>query len=276
MARPVGIAVIVAGVTSDRISPSIQIVAESLASAPDDDDSDELDEALEELPLGASRFGGVPDLPPGTAWPDRDGVPMEFIAQVNLADLAGMPAASRLPSSGTLAFFWNSQWASSDMEREARCCAVIFAEGVLERCTPPSIEWKSEYAKEPQIAPSLHGLASLTFQPALSVPGGVSPFITAPLDEFWQDFQAEHGNELAGLGEDDETGHANYLLGYVDEQDYVDAHANGTEDQLLLQVDSEDAAEFSFGDCNKLFFLLTAKELAARDFSKVRVYSSLG
>jgi hypothetical protein len=28
---------------------------------------------LDRLPLGASRFGGLPDLPPGLAWPEVDG-----------------------------------------------------------------------------------------------------------------------------------------------------------------------------------------------------------
>jgi len=252
------------------IQPSIRLVAEALAPTPrDDESSDAMDGALDLLPIGASRLGGVPDLPPGTAWPDRDGVPMEFVAQIRLADLASLPAAARLPQDGSLVFFWNSQWTCSDMEREARLCAVIHARGELERATPPRIEWKSEFSSEPQIAPFLHGMAGLTFEAALSLPGGVSPFISG---DWWQDFQAEHGGELTGV----EQFHHNFLLGYVDEQGYVDAHANGTEDQLLLQLDSEDAAELNFGDANKLFFLLTKAELAAGYFSNVRVYSQLG
>ena len=41
-------------------------------------------------------------------------------------------------------------------------------------------------------------------------------------------------------------------------------------------TDHAGRAEFQFGDCNKLFFLVTKDELAARDFSKARVYSLLG
>jgi hypothetical protein len=50
---------------------------------------------LEELPMGASRFGGVPDLPPGAPWPTYKGRKIPFLAQVDLsavkADKAPLP-----------------------------------------------------------------------------------------------------------------------------------------------------------------------------------------
>jgi uncharacterized protein YwqG len=277
-----------AGAVTALLQPAYRIKATALAGRPghfrNAEDAPDLDPermaafeaAMEKLAIGASRFGGVPDLPPGATWPERDGVPMEFIAQIRLADLAAAGADERLPAHGSLLFFYNSQWSSSDMERDAPCCAVLFHDGpddALVRTAPPRVEWKSEFADVTQFAPFLHGVASLAFTRQLTLPGGISPYIQAPLSDFWQDFNAEHHAALSGQTE---PYHENFFLGYVDEQDYVDAHANGTNDQLLLQVDSEDAAEFQFGDCNKLFFLLSKDELAARDFSNVRVYSLLG
>lgn len=270
------------------LQPAFRIHATALAGRPGhfrqaedapDLDPDKLaafEAAMAQLPLGASRLGGVPDLPPGSSWPERDGVPMELIAQLRLADVAAAGGDERLPAQGSLLFFYNSQWGSSDMDADARCCAVLVHDGpddVLVRTAPPRVEWKSEFADVTQFAPFVHGLASLTFTRQLTVPGGISPYVTAPLSEIWQDFHSEHH---AALSLRTAPYHENFLLGYVDEQDYVGAHANGTEDQLLLQVDSEDAAELQFGDCQKLFFLLTKAELAARDFSRVRVYSMLG
>ncbi len=269
------------------IQPAFRIVASALAPRPGHfrraEDEPDLDEekltafegAMAALPLGASRFGGVPDLPPGVTWPERDGVPMEFIAQIRLADVAAAAADPRLPAQGSLLFFYNSQWTTSD-QGEDGCCAVLFHDGpddALVRGAPPRVEWKSEFSDTTQFAPFLHGLAALRFEPTLSLPGGVSPYIQEPLNGFWQDFMCDQSKALSGSTEPYRD---SFLLGYVDEQDYVDAHANGTDDQLLLQVDSEDAAEFQFGDCNKLFFLLTKDELAARDFSNARVYSMLG
>src|SRR5688500_4175159 len=37
---------------------------------------------VDALPLGASRFGGVPDLPPEIAWPQIEGKKLMFLAQI--------------------------------------------------------------------------------------------------------------------------------------------------------------------------------------------------
>lgn len=263
------------------IQPAFRLIATALAPRPsrfrndadgaayDPDALTALEAALATLPLGASRLGGVPDLPPGAAWPERDGVPMELIAQLRLADVRD----PRLPAAGSLAFFYNSQWSTTDQAGDG-CCAVVFHDGpddALVRAAPPRVEWKSEYSDVPQVAPFIHGLAAVRFEPTVVVPGGASPFVTGPLDEIWMDFHAEHHAALSGATA---PFHENFLLGYVDEQDHIEAHGPG--DQLLLQLDSEDAAQLQFGDCQKLFFILTRDELAARDFSRVRVYSMLG
>lgn len=232
------------------------------------------DAAMAALPLGASRFGGLPDLPPGAAWPERDGVPMEFIAQLRLDELAGLDPRGQLPPSGALWFFYNSQWAHSDMEPDAACCAVLYHPGpvsVLVRATPPAVEWQSEFSDTPQIAPFVHGLAAVTASACVMAPGGVGPFVPASLAEVYQDFTADQQRLYQPGGEDAPQ---NHLLGHVSGQDYVDAQQ--PDDQLLFEVSSDDAAEFQFGDCDSLYFILTAGELAARDFSRVRVYQQLG
>lgn len=93
-----------------------------------------------QLPLGASKIGGHPDVPDGFAWPTRhiempepsaeflahspneprlpagDAVPLEFIAQVNLADVAPFDAEGVLPSEGHLLFFLADQVYRADVE----------------------------------------------------------------------------------------------------------------------------------------------------------------
>ncbi len=233
---------------------------------------------LASLPLGASRFGGLPDLPPGVAWPSRDEVPMEFIAQLRLADAAGLDPLGRLPATGHLWFFYNSQWLSFDQDEDHGCCAVLYhevADDQLVRQAPPWVDYQGEYDSEPRLAPYVHGLAALGFRAGDTVPGGVSPWISGtPLAEFWQDFTAYHNGKIAIEG--DVNYQSNRLLGYIDGQDYVEAHLHGTEDQMLLQVDSDDAADFQWGDCDRLYFFVSKDELAARDFSKARLYSMLG
>ena len=56
--------------------------------------------------IGATRFGGVPDLPPGTPWPEAGATPLSFYAQVALPARAGdAPVPKDLPPSGLLSFF---------------------------------------------------------------------------------------------------------------------------------------------------------------------------
>ncbi len=77
-----------------------------------------LDTSAADIPVGASKYGGHPDLPPGYAWPKgkecratyndpTTGVEelAGFLAQVNLAEIAHTQAAKDLPKAGLLSFF---------------------------------------------------------------------------------------------------------------------------------------------------------------------------
>ncbi|MDC0673945.1 YwqG family protein [Nannocystis radixulma] len=67
---------------------------------PDEEDDDST------CPMGQTRLGGEPDLPPSCAWPEVDGVLLTFVAQFDLAELVGRPAAGELPAHGLLSFFY--------------------------------------------------------------------------------------------------------------------------------------------------------------------------
>nr|WP_276603444.1 DUF1963 domain-containing protein [Nannocystis pusilla] len=69
-----------------------------------DDDDDEDAEAT--YKPGQTRLGGAPDLPRDLPWPEVDGVLLTFVAQFDLAGLAGHPAARELPAHGLLSFFY--------------------------------------------------------------------------------------------------------------------------------------------------------------------------
>lgn len=66
------------------------------------------------LPLGASKLGGLPDLPLDADWPTWHDLPQSFLAQLRLADaqpfLQGAGAlAGALPEQGMLWFFYDAQ-----------------------------------------------------------------------------------------------------------------------------------------------------------------------
>lgn len=62
-----------------------------------------------QIAAGASKLGGIPDLPPGVPWPAWKNVPLAFIAQIRLADVVGFAAARALLPSGMLWFFYDAQ-----------------------------------------------------------------------------------------------------------------------------------------------------------------------
>jgi hypothetical protein len=45
---------------------------------------------LDDLPIGATKLGGCPDLPSSVPWPQTDGWPQAFVAQVDVRHLAGV------------------------------------------------------------------------------------------------------------------------------------------------------------------------------------------
>jgi hypothetical protein len=70
------------------------------------------------VPLGASKYKGLPHLPKGFQWPTGQ----YFVAQLNLADLHAYDLNDVLPAKGLLYFFFNS---SSD-------CTVHYFDGPLD------------------------------------------------------------------------------------------------------------------------------------------------
>ena len=51
-----------------------------------------------DISIGQSRIGGVPDVQPGFAWPDWKGVPQSFVAQISLDEIHPYDTNGALPS----------------------------------------------------------------------------------------------------------------------------------------------------------------------------------
>jgi uncharacterized protein YwqG len=87
------------------------------------------------LPLGQSRLEYLPDLPLGMEWPQHDDKALDFVAQINLADLeAGFHPA--LPEKGWLYFFVGDYWGGRIIHHR-----VLYFDGPvtdLARTEPPS------------------------------------------------------------------------------------------------------------------------------------------
>jgi len=120
-----------------------------------------------EAEIGATRFGGAPDMPHGASWPKRaampdraksaaavrspnpwivrqlgETVPFEFVAQIDLAQAVRHPAyAAGLPQTGRLLFFIDDALLMDQPQGNRDACLVIFDDtpsGSLSRLDVPA------------------------------------------------------------------------------------------------------------------------------------------
>lgn len=60
-----------------------------------------------DLPIGSSKMGGSPDLPIGIPWPTWEGRPLDFLLQLDLAEIPRKWGGDEVPESGWLYFFYD-------------------------------------------------------------------------------------------------------------------------------------------------------------------------
>ena len=84
------------------------------------------------IPVGASKFGGAPDVPADFKWPMWNEKPLGFLAQINLEEVAPFDVEGLLPKNGLLSFFaldrkhwpdempvasWKVLWFNEELQR---------------------------------------------------------------------------------------------------------------------------------------------------------------
>jgi len=114
--------------------------------------------AAEQAVIGATRFGGLPDLPLETEWPRApDDAPLLFYAQIALRDVAETPVAGLLPETGLLSFF------AGDLQADPIPVMVLLSPQGSElcRCQPPGDDGPDVEPLKP---------VSVRFEPGLTLP----------------------------------------------------------------------------------------------------------
>lgn len=111
-----------------------------------------------QIPVGASKLGGLPDLPADVAWPQCQdlswgegwwtkeqiqGGPLFFLLQLNMADVAHLDSEHALPDTGMLYFFaalWKDGFPNDGVEPDS--WKVIYYDGernLLRRTPAPPV-----------------------------------------------------------------------------------------------------------------------------------------
>lgn len=237
--------------------------------------------------IGATRVGGIPDVPQDFAWPRCDGVPMIFVAQIRLSDLAELPCGVLLPQNGALLFFFG---AGRD-PRERDACRVFHVG-----------EARSELA--PAVVPGdLPGHARLpsrgvSLEPDRCVPPWESPHYEGLFGDMleWSDERTAMLNDyFAENGTSADTaervfrllGHPDPLEGDLytmvhradgvvtssaDRERAIDAReGTAREWRLLLQIDSAPDQAWTWGDSRRIYFFVRQQDLEGGRFDRARV-----
>lgn len=245
----------------------------------------------QEPPLGASRFLGEPDMPESVDWPvDAEGVPLNFLAQIDLAEvsdaMAGVFDDSPLPHDGHLLFFVrydDPPWGFDPKDAPGFRMLYVPAGATLERRPLPKgaefedADGEEDFRRLMRFERVLTYPNSCHHEPNQNISEDV---LDAVVDALW-----------AGAGIEDPKhhmlGHAMVLQNPMErEVQMVTSRvystgmmfsstgrarakeiASGAEDWLpLLQLDTDEF--FMWGDMGAIYFWIRKQDLAARDFSK--------
>lgn len=245
--------------------------------------------------IGASRFGGWPDLPRKSDWPRWQGRPMGFVAQLNLEEAHSAGVSLRLPRRGLLSFFVGAdEYSVEDEDGKARYAfdamvdgwRVIFTPDIssLDRCAytdlplppggqPCGLKFTAGALPLPPDSSAAYDALRLSggeqarYNELLNsmVPSNVEPAVDQLMGySAWAEFPQEVACEQASRGLNDSQ-----LEDGTPESDEV--HRSAPRWALLLQVTSNLDAGFFWGDGRRLLFYGDRLAMERGDFSSVRV-----
>ena len=201
--------------------------------------------------VGASKLGGVPDLPADVEWPHHEGRPLAFVGQIDLAEVAGLDLDHVLPDSGLLSFFVMDLLGPYDTDHYLQVGRVLHFE--------PDRDLARAGSRIPElIDPFLP--CRLHFHSLLKLRSPSHPRTTSDLtgpeqeryDAIWATVDPTH-----------------QLLGPRDCRWEAE---RDPDDVLLYQCVSDPHPDAAWGDNDDLYFYIPAKALRQRDFNAAFVH----
>lgn len=250
------------------------------------------------IPIGASKFGGQPDMPKATAWPTSEAGPLNFLAQINLRDLAEHDPAASLPRSGLLLFFYrmlDGPWGFAPEDRDGFHVMWVPDPATLKRTPPPK-------KKDAEGQAMTFQSCTLAFRTCASLPSpdAIPDHDGGPPEKAWRTFVEDNPELCATLwGEQgSDTTCLNQMFGHAytvqnpailteaaavtmglnlggevdltDEEEATLEKAESDQDNwvVLLQLDTDDRPGWMWGDVGMLYFLIRKDALARCEFDK--------
>lgn len=230
--------------------------------------------------VGASRLGGLPDLPSARRWPRNDGVPLSFIAQVNLADVAPYDAEGVVPRDGLLSFFYaavtQDAWGFDPADRGSAVVIHTPAHAWLERRQRPEdlsedgvfhaigLRFRREMTYAPWESFDVESLGMsreelFAYADLLDSAETTVHRLLGHPDPVQGDMQIECQLATNGLYCGDATGY--------DDPRARTLRGGASEWRLLLQIDSDDQASMMWGDVGRIYYWIKQSDLLSRDWN---------
>jgi len=235
------------------------------------------------LRVGTSRLGGSPDVPADFAWPERNGQPLSFLAQINCAEAAPYDLERVLPDTGLLYLFYDMEdqpWGFDPADKGGAVVLYMTDESFAPVDPPDDLD-------PDFVLPAI----PIGFERFLSIPSPFSKaFVALGLEEadddaYWNLYDAVRGGEdgnapghqLLGLPnniQDDMAlecqlvTHGLYCgepSGYQDPR-ARELEAGAADWRLLLQIDTDDDLNLMWGDCGMIYVWIRDPDLRARKF----------
>jgi uncharacterized protein YwqG len=216
-------------------------------------------DSKKDAPVGKSRIGGLPDLPPDVDWPEIEGELLSFILQINLKDVPGEVSGGLLPSKGLLSLFVGRNDSTSDVEHRV----LFFDAAKLDRKdVPDDASFRDEDT-------GLVEPVAVRLRTALSLPGYDSKeleVLQARHRSLEEDIEAYLGLQQSLCPADP----VSYMFSYPAGSDDLDETASANKDDavVLFRVDSHLSVGLSWWDAGELSIVVPKKAVQNRSFAR--------
>jgi len=218
----------------------------------------------EDIPIGTSKFGGLPDLPDEMEFPQYEKGSLWFIGQFNLEEIKTFDKDDLLPERGILYLFYDAYEQPWGFKEDEGCFKVLYFDGDLNELD------RREYPTGDEGYLPLDTY-QMIFKNIYTISESPLEFDNEDEEENFGDFRQEL------IQPEDEEGNivpAHYLLGEpfnVQNDVFEELNINEKEAVLLFQIDSdEEDLGVMWGDCGLLYFCIKKEELKRKQFDKVK------
>lgn len=244
--------------------------------------------ASEGVPTYPSKLGGLPLLPTRFEWPHTKARPLDFLLQIDCAEVTAIDPYRVLPTSGLLTFFYdleNQPWGFDPQELDGHRVVLLDQNEFVSTPLPTP-----EYLLPPRAlhfgpGQTLPHIGSRDYD-RLAAEAHLSDEEWDKYFDFLDSYEMESYPSETGLHrmfghsanvQSDMQLEAQLVTNGLycgDETGYNDPRAEllepGVDDWvLLLQLDSDDSADIMWGDMGMLYFWIRQQDLKGHRFDRV-------